>query len=255
MRVSIAQPTYLPWLGYFDLLDQVDQFVLLDSVQFERQSWQQRNRIKTPQGLAWLTIPVVFRGRLNQNIADVNIRMPEFWQDHLRAIELNYRRAPFFNRYFFELRERIERSASHLKLPELTISLLRWFAEVIGITTPMVRSSQLPVHGKRTDLLAEICVSLGASAYLSPFGSSEYLLSELPVLSSRAIEVSFHRYEHPVYRQMFPPFQSHACVLDLLFNEGENALEIIRSGRRQSFLPDEVASPIHASQSYQKVSC
>ena len=249
MRIAIAQPTYLPWVGYFDLLDQVDQFVLLDSVQFERQSWQQRNRIKTPQGLAWLTIPVVFRGRLNQNIADVNIRVPDFWRDHLRAVELNYRRAPFFGRYYDELRQQIEMSVASLSLPQVTISLLRWFADVIGITTPMIRSSELPVHGKRTELLAEICVSLGASTYLSPFGSAEYLIDELPTLTARAIEVRFHHYEHPVYRQQFPPFLSHACILDLLFNEGEDALQIIRSGRRQPLLPEEVAA-----QMYEKVS-
>ncbi len=248
MRIAIAQPTYLPWLGYFDLLDQVDHFVLLDSVQFERQSWQQRNRIKTPQGLAWLTVPVVFRGRLSQTIAEVNIRVPDFWHDHLRAIELNYRRAPFFNRYFHELSNRIELLASSLSLPCVTVSLLRWFAEVMGITTPMVRASELGVRGKRTELLAEICVSLGASAYLSPFGASEYLLDELQILTGRGIEVSFHNYVHPIYRQMFPPFQPYACILDLLFNEGENALEIIRSGRRQPLLTEEVASQV-----YQKV--
>jgi hypothetical protein len=248
LKIAIAQPTYLPWLGYFDLLDQVDRFVLLDSVQFERQSWQQRNRIKTPQGLVWLTVPVVFRGRLNQTIADVSIRVPGFWHDHLRAIELNYRRAPFFTRYFDELRERIEISVRSLSLPGLTISLLRWFAEVLGVTTPMVRSSELAVHGKRTELLAEICAVLGVSEYLSPFGASQYLLDELTTLTGRGIEVSFHSYVHPIYRQIFPPFQPYACILDLLFNEGENALEIIRSGRRQPLLPDEVASQI-----YQKV--
>ena len=250
LRISIAQPTYLPWLGYFDLLDQVDHFVLLDSVQFERQSWQQRNRIKTPQGLVWLTIPVMFRGRLNQSIADVNIRVPDFWRDHLRAIELNYRRAPFFNRYFDDLRQRIEMSVSNLSLSELTISLLRWVAEIIGVRTPMIRSSELAVHGKRTELLAEIAASLGASSYLSPLGSSEYLLAELPILNGRGIDVTFHHYEHPVYRQLFPPFQPYACILDLLFNEGNNALQIIRSGRRQPFLPEQVASQI-----CQKVSC
>ncbi len=248
MKIAIAQPTYLPWLGYFDLLDQVDRFVLLDSVQFERQSWQQRNRIKTPQGLAWLTVPVVFRGRLSQTIADVNIRVPDFWQDHLRAIELNYRRAPYFNRYFDELRERVEISAASLSLPHLTITLLRWFAEVLGIATPTMRSSELVVQGRRTELLAEICTSLGASAYLSPFGAYEYLLDELPILTARGIGVSFHNYVHPVYRQMFPPFQPYTCILDLIFNEGEKALEIIRSGRRRPLLAEEVAAQI-----YQKV--
>ena len=250
MRIAIAQPTYLPWLGYFDLLDQVDRFVLLDSVQFERQSWQQRNRIKTPQGLGWLTIPVVFRGRLDQAIADVSVRVPDFWRDHLRAIELNYRRAPFFDQYFDQLRNQFEMSISSLSLVQLTTALLRWLVEVIGITTPMIRSSELPVCGKRTELLAEICVLLGASAYLSPLGSSEYLMDELPVLTHRGIDVTFHSYNHPVYRQMFPPFQPYACILDLLFNQGDKALQIIRSGRRQPLLPQEVASRI-----CQKVSC
>ena len=100
MKVAISQPTYLPWSGYFDLIDQVDVFILLDDVQFEKQSWQQRNRIKTPVGLQWLTVPVVFRGRLGQLIKDVEIRTADFCRDHCRAIELNYRRAEFFGTYF-----------------------------------------------------------------------------------------------------------------------------------------------------------
>ncbi len=242
MKIAIAQPTYLPWLGYFDLLGQVDKFVLLDGVQFEKQSWQQRNRIKTPTGLQWLTVPVMFRGRLGQRIADVEIRESEFWRDHLRAIELNYRRAPFFDQYFEVFSDLIRSEAAHLSLARLTIGLLRWFAQVIGVETPLILSSELTVHGKRTDLLAEICTSLGAAAYLSPLGSAEYLLSELPILTARGIEVTFQHYEHPVYKQLFPPFQPYVCVLDLLFNEGDSALEIIRSGRRTPFLPEEIAS-------------
>ena len=103
MKIAISQPTYLPWIGYLDLIDQVETFVLLDNVQFERQSWQHRNRIKTPSGLHWLTVPVLFRGRFGQLINEVEIRDIEFWRNHLRAIELNYRRAPFFADYFDEL--------------------------------------------------------------------------------------------------------------------------------------------------------
>ena len=168
MKIAIAQPTYLPWLGYFDLLDQVDQFVLLDNVQFEKQSWQQRNRIKTPTGLQWLTVPVVFRGRLRQRIAEVEIREPDFWCDHLRAIELNYRRAPFFERYFGEVSEQIRSHAAHLSLSQLTTGMLHWFRSTLGIRTPIVQASCLAVQGKRTELLAEICTALGANAYLSP---------------------------------------------------------------------------------------
>lgn len=229
------------------MLDQVDQFVLLDSVQFEKQSWQQRNRIKTPTGLSWLTVPVVFRGRLTQSISEVEIREPDFWHDHLRAIELNYRRARFFDRYYDDLCGVFRTEASGRSLPRLTIALLRWFAKNLGIKTPTIRSSELNVRGRRTELLAEICVSLGAPTYLSPLGSSEYLLDALGILSNRGVEVMFHHYEHPVYRQMFPPFVPFACILDLLFNEGDDALQIIRSGRRRPLLPEEVA--------LQKVNC
>lgn len=241
MKIAIAQPTYLPWLGYFDLLDQVDKFVLLDTVQFEKKSWQQRNRIKTPTGLLWLTVPVVSRGRLGQRIVDVEIREAEFWHDHLRSVELNYRRAPFFDDYYPALSELLRSASSDLRLAELTISLLRWLAEALGIKTPIVRSSELAVDGKRTHLLAEICSLSGATTYISPLGSADYLLSELPVLTGRSVNVVFQHYEHPLYRQLFPPFQAHASALDLLFNEGENALAIIRSGRRTPFAPEEVA--------------
>jgi WbqC-like protein family len=240
-EIAIAQPTYLPWLGYFDLLDQVDQFVLLDTVQFVKQSWQQRNRIKTPTGLQWLTVPVVFRGRLGQRIVDVEIRDEEFWRDHLRIVELNYRRAPFFDKYYPAFSELLQSASSGLRLAELTIALLRWLSVTLGIKTPIIRSSELVVEGKRTQLLAEICIVSGAATYVSPLGSADYLLRELALLTGRGINVVFQHYEHPSYCQMFRPFQEYASVLDLLFNEGENALPIIRCGRRTSFSPEEVA--------------
>ncbi len=245
MKIAIAQPTYLPWLGYFDLLDQVDKFVLLDSVQFEKQSWQQRNRIKTPTGLLWLTVPVVFRGRLGQRIVDVEIRETEFWRDHLRAVELNYHRAPFFGAYYTAWSELLGSASSGMRLADFNIRLFRWLAEALGIKTHVVRSSELAVDGKRTQLLAEICSLLGATTYISPLGSADYLLQELPVLTGRGVNVVFQHYEHPLYRQLFPPFQSHASVLDLLFNEGENSLPIVRSGRCAPFSPAEVAARLH----------
>jgi hypothetical protein len=245
VKIAIAQPTYLPWLGYFDLLDQVDKFVLLDSVQFEKQSWQQRNRIKTPTGLSWLTIPVVFRGRLGQRIVDVEIRDPYFWRDHLKAVELNYRRAPFFDKYYPALSDLLQAGSRGLRLAEMTVALLRWLSDGLGIRTPIVRSSDLMVTGKRTHLLAEICGSLGATTYVSPLGSAEYLLNELPVLTDRGVEVVFHRYEHPHYPQLFPPFQPQASVIDLLFNEGGNSLATVRSGRRVPFVPAEAAAHLN----------
>jgi len=242
MKVAISQPTYLPWLGYFDLIDQVDVFVLLDDVQFEKQSWQQRNRIKTPTGLHWLTVPVKFRGRLGQKIKDVEIRDADFWSKHQRAIELNYRRSPFFGDYFDLLIENL--SSNNVRLVELNISSIEWFTRILGIKTQMILSSELRQQGKRSELLANICKSLSATQYLSPLGSAVYLMEEQNILLDQGIELMFQNYEHPIYSQLFPPFVPFASTVDLLFNEGERSLEIIRGGRRQAFLPCEVAAQV-----------
>jgi hypothetical protein len=242
MKIAISQPAYLPWLGYLDLIDQVDTFVLLDNVQFEKQSWQHRNRIKTPVGLQWLTVPVLFRGRFGQLINEVEIRDIEFWRNHLRAIELNYRRAPFFDNYFEDLSARMTtRSSGAALIADLDIRLIEWLMDVLGIQTRLLLSSRLEQLGRRTELLANICESLDAKQYLSPLGSAAYLLQEIDVLRDKSIDVVFQHYEHPQYRQLFPPFCPYASILDLIFNEGERALEILRGGRRTPFLPDEVS--------------
>ena len=242
MRVAIAQPTYLPWSGHFDLIDQVDRHVVLDNVQFEKQSWQQRNRIKGGAGLQWLTVPVEFRGRLGQTIREVQIRDASFARDHLRAIELAYRRAHFFEEYYPALTTHLQSARAGSLLFELNFELLRWFLNTLGIATPLVLASQLPVEGKRTELLAAICRHLGADRYLSPPGSAVYLLNEMGTLSQAGVDVSFQHYVPPEYTQRFPPFVPYASALDLIFNEGPRSLEILRRGRREPFTPDQMAA-------------
>jgi len=240
VKIAISQPAYLPWLGYFDLVGQVDMFVLLDCVQFEKQSWQQRNRIKTPLGLQWLTVPVVFRGHFGQQIKDVAIRDLEFVRRHLKSVELNYRRANFFERYFPELKEILLSSVKESGLAALNTRLIRWFCEELGIQTPIVPSSALNQQGRRSELLVNLCRAAGADSYVSPLGSAAYLLADLELFSKADIEVTFQHYEHPVYRQLFPPFCPQASALDLLFNHGGESSLILLSGRKASFLPHEV---------------
>jgi hypothetical protein len=229
-------------MGFFDLIDQVEHFVVLDSVQFEKQSWQQRNRIKSPQGLQWLTVPVVFRGRLGQRIDEVEIREGDFSKGHLRAIELNYRRAPHFDQYYPPLLGILSKYVAGQRLVELDLELIRWFMQCLGITTRLHLASQIVVSGRRTELLANICEAQQASEYLSPLGSAEYLLGELSIMSDRGIGVTFQHYQHPEHRQLFPPFCPYASALDLLMNEGYNSLGILRSGRRTPFRPEELAA-------------
>lgn len=241
MRIAINQPTYLPWMGYFDLIDQVDLFVILDNVQFVKQSWQQRNRIRTAQGLKWLTVPVIFRGRLGQLIKDVEIRESGFARDHIRAIELAYGRAPFFPEYFPSLKQRIEELQEGLLL-NLTLELIQWALAILKIKTPLVLASTLGVNGKRTELLANICQTIGATEYLSPLGSAEYLLAEQDLLRHRGIGIWFQNYEHPQYRQVFSPFEPFASVIDLIFNHGEDAMAVIRRGRNQPYSVEQLSS-------------
>jgi hypothetical protein len=239
------QPTYLPWLGYFDLIDQVDKFVVYDDVQFVKQSWQHRNRIRTPLGLEWLTVPVILKGRFGQQIREVEMRNEEFAKDHLRAIELNYKKAHWFEKFSAEFFEIYFAAAKSKLLIELNLKLITWLAEKFGVKTPLTLSSSLNVGGKRTHRLAEICQNLGAENYLSPIGSAEYLLEELDIMVNHGIQVHFQNYSHPVYHQRFGPFLPFASAIDLLFNEGPGALDIIREGHHTSYTPDEVKALEH----------
>jgi hypothetical protein len=248
LRIAITQPTYLPWLGYFDLIDQVDTFVLLDNVQFEKQSWQNRNRIKTPAGLQWLSVPVVLRKRLGQKISEVEISDPGFWFKHMRAVEVNYGRAPFFETYFPQLLGIVRESQPRKLLLELNVRLLNWLMGVLGVRTTVITASSTGEQGKRTELLANVCGRLGARQYISPLGSAVYLLQELCVLTERGVDVLFQNYDHPEYTQRFPPFIPYASVLDLIFNEGERSLEIIRSGRRPLLSPEQVSAKLAQGQ-------
>lgn len=227
------QPTFLPWVGYFDLIDRVEAFVLLDNVQFEKQSWQQRNQIRTAKDLEWLSVPVLHSGHSGQLICDTRIANIQFITKHLKTIELNYRRAEFFKEYFQEFEACLNEAGATCKLADLNLRLIRWVVQKLGITTPLFVNSETGCEGKRSGLLVGICQHLGASQYLSPVGSAEYLREDRSQFEQAGIQVWLHGYEHPVYRQLYTPFMPYACVLDLLFNEGPRALEIIRSGRRE----------------------
>ncbi len=234
MKVAISQPTYLPWMGYFDVIDQVDTFVVLDNVQFAKRSWQQRNRIRTATGLQWLTVPVKSQGRFEQLIRDVELLDVSFARDHVRAIEHAYRRAPHFQQYFPGLEQQLTENCP-VRLAELNTRLLKCLMSVLGLETPIVNASELGVSGRRTEQLANICEKLGADEYLSALGSAAYLVEDQEIFTSRSIEVTFQHYEHPVYPQVFLPFEPFASVIDLIFNTGEASLEVLRSGRRKSY--------------------
>jgi len=228
----IAQPTFLPWSGWFDLADQADVLIILDDVGFSKQSWQQRNRIRTPEGLSYLTVPVLTSGRLGQRIAETQLANTSFAEKMLRTVRQNYVRAPHFARYFDEFAQRLHQGALTGRLPELNRGLIDWLAGILGMRTPRVLSSELQVEGRRGAHVALLCERVGANRYLSPAGAEEYLLEDRAEFDGRSIRVELHEYAHPVYRQCFEPFVPFASALDLVLNEGERSGEVMRAGRR-----------------------
>ena len=227
---SIMQPTYLPWLGYFDLMDQSDYFVFLDSVQFNKRSWQQRNRIKAKTGALWLTEHVISKGLGSQTISQVEIDRSSAFQDQqLKTIFHLYNKAPYFDLFYTELSDILGKSQRYLH--ELNIELIGWFCEKLGIHCRVIKSSSLEIETHKVNLLIDICQQLGADMYLSPLGSMDYIEAN-NLFSVSNIKLRYHRFDHPEYSQLNGLFIPYLSTLDLLMNEGTAGLSIIRSGRK-----------------------
>jgi hypothetical protein len=222
------QPTFLPWLGYFALIRQVDRFVFLDNVQFNKRSWQQRNRIKTTNGPAWLTVPVASKGLHKQHIRDVEIQYDGPSLEKIcKSIESAYSKASYFDDYFPAIGSIF--ASKPERLQGLNESLILHLCEVMGIQLNICHASELDISGSKANLLANICSDQGADYYVSPPGSKEYI-DKSTVFDDAGINVIYHQYSHPVYRQLYSEFIPYMCILDLLFNEGPRSSEIIRSG-------------------------
>ena len=224
------QPTYLPWVGYFALMDAVDSFVFLDNVQFARRSWQQRNRIKTTQGEQVLTVPVQKRGLRDQLIQDVQINYDDKpLAKHERSIQCAYSKAPYFNVYKDELFAIYRRAPKSLF--ELNFELIIWMCKKLGIEVNIIISSSLGVSAKRADLIAALCIEVGATTYVSPPGSRGYL-EESKALEDNEINLLYFEYQCKEYEQLHGSFLPYLSVIDLMFNKGPDSLDIIRSGIR-----------------------
>jgi hypothetical protein len=228
-KIAIMQPTYLPWIGYFGLMDAVDEFVLLDDVQFARRSWQQRNQIKGPAGAIMLTVSVLKKGKRDQLVNEAEIDTEaDSAKKHARSIELAYAKAPYWAKYGAALLAAIGNPTK--MLADHNIALIEHIRDGLGIKTPLLRSSSLPVDGKREDRLVSICRQRNAEVYVSPTGSSDYL-SESDAFQRAGIKLLYNDYRHPAaYPQLHGEFVSHLSAVDLLLNCGEESLGIIRSG-------------------------
>lgn len=235
MIVSVMQPTYLPWLGYFDLIDSSDAFVFLDDVKLEKSDWHVRNRIKGANGELMLTCPVATpSGRMEAKINSTVFAKGHPWRKkHLKSIEACYRKTPFFDELFLKLSNYYLASHNEL-LGQFNIGLIKLLCDYLSISSQFFAASELSgITGTKDHRLVSICQKLKANNYLSPLGAKAYIEQEQPggQLAENGIEVFYQNFEHPHYQQLFGPFISHLGVIDCLFNVGpEQTLTLIRQG-------------------------
>jgi hypothetical protein len=221
LRICIIQSCYIPWKGFFDLIGRCDEYVIFDRVQYVKRHWHNRNKIKTANGVQWLTIPVVAKGRFGQPIDQVEIERP--WADkHWRTLELAYKRAPYFEQFAPTVKTLYERAEKEALLTDVNSIFLQGIASLLGLETRIVRDTAYPAQGAKTERLLGICRAAGADRYLSGPSARAYFDEEL--FASAGITAEWMSYEgYPEYQQLHGGFEHAVTTLDLLFHTGPAA--------------------------------
>jgi hypothetical protein len=240
VRVGVIQSSYIPWRGYFDFIASVDKFVFHDDIQYTKSDWRNRNRIKTPKGIEWISVPVHYKA-VSQLICETSIDQSMAWsQKHLRKVQGNYRGAPYVN-------DALDILARVLATPpatisELNIELTARICDYLCITTPLIVSSELSLVGTKTDRLIDLLTKLKATRYLSGPNADAYL--DKDYFRKSGISLEYKSYDYDPYRQLWGVFDGAVTVLDLIANCGPDARNHIRSKT-----PDKVivASPGRSS--------
>jgi hypothetical protein len=224
MIVSISQPRYLPWLGYFHRLAVSDVFVYLDHVQYTPRDWENRNKVKGPHGGTWLTVPV--KAEYRARIPDVRIDNEQAWGErHWKRLEHFYGRAAYFKQYADDYREMLC-GRNWETLTDLNLTITARLAAHLGLGSKQIlRSSEMFLNATGSDLILEICRATGASVYLSGSQGRNYLNET--TFSDTGLHVVYQEYRHPIYPQLHGPFLPFMATADLLFNCGPRSLEII----------------------------
>jgi WbqC-like protein family len=230
-RIAVVQSSYVPWKGFFDLVNAVDEFVLYDDREYSKNSWRNRNRVKTSQGTTWLTIPVQYAGHSREAIDEVRVADQRWPERHWKTIVQNYGRAPCFERYA-QLLEETYGSIDDDRLSRINRRFIELVCGLLGIATRLTSSRDYAVRGTRTARLIELCHATGASEYLSGPTAREYL--EKDRFRVEGIALLYANYDgYPEYPQQFPPFVHDVSVLDLILNTGPEAPSYMKSFRNE----------------------
>lgn len=243
MQIGALQSGYLPWLGYFEQIARCDLFVIYDDLQYTRKDWRNRNRIKTPQGAMWLSVPVHAQTGRKLGIDHIRIVPNQNWAGtHWRALRTNYARAPYFDSYTSYLQLLYRRPWKFLA--ELNREVLQFLLDRLGIRTPVLYSSEHHLEQEfcrwqpnpdATDRIVFLCRHFGAEHFLEGSAGRNYI--DRNRIEQTGVRLHYQDYVHPRYRQLFGEFIPYLSIVDLLFNEGERSLEILRSGDARAGIP------------------
>ncbi|WP_074408357.1 MULTISPECIES: WbqC family protein [Aquimarina] len=225
-KIAISQSNYIPWKGYFDMINMVDIFVLYDEVQYTKNDWRNRNILKTNKGLEWITIPVK-QNHLDQRVDETKVFLPKWNVKHWKTLQAVYGKAPFFKKY----RERFEKlylETDTLLLSEINKKFIHEICDILQIKTKFVNSRDLNLDGDKNERLIQACKKLDGFIYVSGPAAKEYIDKE--AFENNDIEIEWIDYSgYKEYQQMHPPFEHGVSVLDLIFNEGDQSREFLKS--------------------------
>ena len=227
--IAISQSNYIPWKGYFDSINSVDEFVLYDDMQYTRRDWRNRNKIKTAQGIQWLTIPVEVKGKFFQKINETFVSEKDWNEKHWKTLKLTYAKAKKFS----EVKDFVEGLYSSATMENLSLinhHFLKLICEFLDIKTPLRFSSDFKLEEDKTGRLVGICKQLHATDYYSGPAARDYM--EENQFEQENINVHYFDYSgYQEYYQLYPPFDHGVTILDLIFNEGKDARSFLKSGR------------------------
>lgn len=219
-RVAIVQSNYIPWKGYFDMIAAVDEFILYDDMQYTRRDWRNRNKIKTPQGVQWLTVPVKVKGKYHQTIRETEIDGADWAEAHWKTLSQNYRRAPHFDEVAVVF-EPLYRQRQYTHLSALNRALIEAVCGYLGITTKISNSWDYTLIDSKTERLADLCAQAGGTEYISGPAAKDYI--EEDFFTECGFKLTWFDYAgYPEYPQLWGEFTHGVTILDLLFNCGKD---------------------------------
>jgi hypothetical protein len=232
--LAISQPTYLPWLGYFALINASKKIIFLDDVQLNSRSWQQRNRIINNDKISYLTVPVKKKGLRNQLINSVKIENKKIFRDHIKTIHHNYSKTKFFNKYYEKIENILIDCEKFDLLSDINIFIIKEICKILGININYQLSSDLNSIGKRADKLINICKILKFNEYLSNEGAFSYLDIEINKFKENNIKLFKLSVDNLEYKQQTNNFHEKLSIIDVIFNVGPDSLSLIKNSYKVS---------------------